>query len=430
MFVWMFLTVFSPDRLSIDLSDLFNHDSLVVITMMVFVMTGEDGRRRINTPLDALLDFLDLFSTLNWEVQGVTAIGLELKISLISATSAAATTTTTSNTNTTAFNYYNVGSAAAAAAGIDRRFPGDVMSSSEGDSNSGKMSSRNPIKEEVRRIMNHYRRIYTSHILSEESAYEGSGESGVGGGGVASEADNSDGEAPQYYNTRPLQQQQPFLYKDRLVMVMDPFDEGRNICGAGASIFNRKSSALQLQSVFTQGLQHFTNLGTPASQYDLMMSSFPMSFSFLLSRQSDSATFDIPGVEDKGITSAYNFICRNQSLPDGGSGSGSGTTGVGSGSSPPQVSDTSPAIRYPMQNTKDIDRVIAHAAQVSCRKVRVNITFIIFKNNRLILSTFTFLLIRPGDGRFGYQHGPTGTTPIWPHANRRDREEDSGNDSE
>eukprot|EP01035_Chromulina_nebulosa_P041637 gene41637-56350_t len=93
------------------LSDLFNHDSLVVITMLVFVMSGEDGRRRINTPLDALLDFLDTFSTLNWEVQGVTATGLELKISLISSASTASSSSSTTIATNTAFNYYNVGSA-------------------------------------------------------------------------------------------------------------------------------------------------------------------------------------------------------------------------------------------------------------------------------------------------------------------------------
>ena len=339
-----------------DLSDLFNHDSLVVITMMIFVMSGEDGRRRINNPLDALFDFLSFFSTINWEVQGVTAIGLELKIGLISSMPS-----TASSTAANSANYYNAGSGGA---GMDRRSAGAPISSSEGEFSSISMPSRNLVKEEVRRIMRHYRRIYTQHFLSEESAYDGGGE--VGSGDVSSEADNNDSDAPQYFNCRPLQQQQPYLYKERLVMVMDPFDEGRNICGAGASIFNRKSSAFQLQAIFAQGLQHLKNIGNPVSQFDLMMTAFPISFSYLLSRQTDSAGVDYTGVDDKGIASVYNYICRNQSLFDG----SRSASGGSSGSSSPQLSDTSPAMRYPMQNTNDIDRVISHAARVSCRKVQ------------------------------------------------------------
>lgn len=72
-----------------DLSELFRHDVLVVITMMIFAAgrnssyyvllkeTAEtEAQREIDHPLTALICFLEIFSEIDWTASHVTALGV------------------------------------------------------------------------------------------------------------------------------------------------------------------------------------------------------------------------------------------------------------------------------------------------------------------------------------------------------------------
>ena len=57
---------------TVDLSELFQHDSLAVMTMMTFAVSTTE----IDNPLTALCCFLDTFSKMNWATSLVTATGI------------------------------------------------------------------------------------------------------------------------------------------------------------------------------------------------------------------------------------------------------------------------------------------------------------------------------------------------------------------
>lgn len=57
------------------LSKLLRHDSLVVITMMIFIQHYND----IHDPVGALLRFLEILSGMNWATSQITAMGIRLK---------------------------------------------------------------------------------------------------------------------------------------------------------------------------------------------------------------------------------------------------------------------------------------------------------------------------------------------------------------
>lgn len=59
----------------IDLSELFQHNALVVMTMMIFA----DSMAEIDHPLTALNVFLDTFAKMNWATSQVTATGITPK---------------------------------------------------------------------------------------------------------------------------------------------------------------------------------------------------------------------------------------------------------------------------------------------------------------------------------------------------------------
>ena len=57
------------------LSKLLRHDSLVVITMMIFIQHYND----IHDPVGALFRFLEILSGMNWATSQITPMGIRLK---------------------------------------------------------------------------------------------------------------------------------------------------------------------------------------------------------------------------------------------------------------------------------------------------------------------------------------------------------------
>ena len=62
-------------RVKTVLSTLMRHDSLVVITMMIFIQHYSD----IHDPVSVLLRFLEIFSVMDWDKSLITVLGIRLK---------------------------------------------------------------------------------------------------------------------------------------------------------------------------------------------------------------------------------------------------------------------------------------------------------------------------------------------------------------
>lgn len=61
----------------VDLSELFGHDSLVVMTMMLFATRDLSKGMEIDNPVAALTCFLEIFSEMEWNSYHVTATSIE-----------------------------------------------------------------------------------------------------------------------------------------------------------------------------------------------------------------------------------------------------------------------------------------------------------------------------------------------------------------
>lgn len=325
-----------------DLSTLFRHDALVVMTMMIFATAGDFDSQSIENPLMTLIRFLEIFASMDWSNSMVSPIEIEPKESL---------------REDVEFSGYLKNNDLL---GLGLR-PGEGAG---GGSMSAQLRSntRNPIKEELTRMLDHYRRFYSGNfVLTESDRQLASGipDDTEESGGLTGSSTGPEGE---YFFSNVSEQKRKPPRRGVVVMVKDPLVEGRNLCGSCPSVFNRRDVSDQLKAVFSKGLKELTDIINPLlgeessdrmfdgpafdeDSYRIIQKMFPICYSIICSKVSSERKMESPSTESS-VTSAYTTVVRNLAHASSSSSSSSGH-----------------------QRISDFDRMISFAADVSSKKV-------------------------------------------------------------
>jgi hypothetical protein len=205
-------------------------------------------------------------------------------------------------------------------------------------------SGKNTLKEELERIIDTYRGFYVENFVMEEMEHlpqqqqhqqHLSGREQMFGRSSDFDIDmqresystTTDAFTSQHSLAHSHQNVQSSTISGCVVIVLDPFVGGRNLCGSCPAIFKRKYVSNQLREVFAKGLNELAHVVDPllkatedlnraveekdllSVQMDLLNTVFPMSYAAVRARSADTQEADMPA---SGITS--NFCTLLQSL--------------------------------------------------------------------------------------------------------------------
>ena len=338
----------------IDLSELFRHDVLVVITMMIFA-TGRkssyyvllqeaaeaDAQKEIDHPLTALICFLEIFSEIDWTASRVSATGVLPS----SATS-----------GSRPFDF------APSQQGL-----GDGSSGGIGGVSGGAGS----ILAQLEFILDDHRRFFADNFEAAEPSMQQEDMNGEFWDSYILPAPqprlghrNAPVAPPKAKLARPVE-------GELAIFVVDPFSRGRNLCSSCPSSFRREGVLQHLQTVFYRGLMELSALvdtplkspegaaaaavaaqdllGAPEkkllrNERDILSTVFPWTYSLLRSRREE-----LPSCCN--LASSFRAVCFNApSLSSGGA----------------HPSDISARFREAMLN---VENMISLALQISSKKV-------------------------------------------------------------
>ena len=350
----------------IDLSELFRHDVLVVITMMIFA-TGRnssyyvllqeaaeaEAHREIDHPLTALICFLEIFSEIDWTASRVSATGVLPSLAA---------------SGSRPFDF------APAQQGL-----GDGSIGGGGSGGSG-----GSILAQLEFILDDHRRFFVDNFEAAEPSVQQEDMNGEFWDSYILPAPqprqghrNAPASAPKAKLSRPVE-------GELAIAVMDPFSRGRNLCSSCPSSFRREGVLQHLQTVFYRGLLELSAvvdtplkgaegaaataaaagagagagaaqdlLGAPEkkllrNERDILSTVFPWTYSLLRSRREETP----PAGAASNLAAVFRAVCFN--APSLGSGAG-------------HPSDGPARFREAMLN---VESMISQALQISSKKVR------------------------------------------------------------
>ena len=395
----------------IDLSELFRHDVLVVITMMIFA-TGRnssyyvllqeaaeaEAHREIDHPLTALICFLEIFSEIDWTASRVSATGVLPSL----------------------------------AASGSRPFDFAPAQQGLGDGSTG--GGGGSILAQLEFILDDHRRFYADNFEAAEPSMQQEDMNGEFWDSYILPAPqprqghrNAPVSAPKAKLSRPVE-------GELAIAVMDPFSRGRNLCSSCPSSFRREGVLQHLQTVFYRGLLELSAvvdtplkgaegaaaaaaagagaaqdlLGAPEkkllrNERDILSTVFPWTYSLLRSRREETP----PAGAASNLAAVFRAVCFN--APSLGSGAG-------------HPSDGPARFREAMLN---VESVISRALQISSKKVRF---LCLISSSVLALTIAWYVLVDDG----GLHHQPSGADHSSPghHPDRRDWQADAADHSE
>ena len=305
-----------------DLSSLFRHDALVVMTIMVFCKS-----KSIDNPLNALLRFLEIFSLMDWNSSAVSCLGI---------------------------------------------CPKKIVTKEDGTHGIllGKPSPENStraINQEIERIIEHYQRFYNlNFVLTDRDLQKQDGISGIpvdAASAVGPEGEHVFLNFPDQMKKRPQK-------RGAVVIVMDPVLEGHNLCGSCPSVFHRSDVSNQLKTVFSKGLKKLTDIILNAEQnhrafnsplsdddyFHIIKTMFPLTYSVIEAKRSPAIRSDSNKLLREGGSIAATYMAITRNLPPPAS--------IG-------LSDSKGAPQHYYRDgdsTQDVDRMISIAAEVTSKK--------------------------------------------------------------
>ena len=339
-----------------DLSELFRHDVLVVITMMIFatglkssyyVLLQEaaeaEAQREIDHPLTALICFLEIFSEIDWTASRVSATGVLPS------------------------------SATPGSRPFD--FAPSQQGLGDGGGIAGGGAGAGSILAQLEFILDDHRRFFADNFEAAEPSMPQEDMNGEFWDSYILPAPqprqghrNAPIPPPKAKQSRPVE-------GELAITVMDPFSRGRNLCSSCPSSFRREGVLQHLQTVFYRGLLELSAvvdpplkgtegaaaaavvaqdlLGAPEkkmlrNERDILSTVFPWTYSLLRSRKEEKS----PLGACSNLASSFRAVCFNApSLSSGGLHS----------------SDISARFREAMLN---VESVISRALHISSKKVR------------------------------------------------------------
>jgi len=352
-----------------DLSELFRHDSIVVITMMIFATRSLHQQPEIDNPFAALIYFLEIFSTLNWNICHVTATSIVPNNKSREAVSR----------NSLPRKQHRPADLYDASAYVS-----DILQRDEVTSK----GERKTAKEELEGLFESYGQFFVANF-NVGDVEQGFGESECMENNNIIREDMNSGVDTSSRLRRHTQTMDPSKSDDIcVVMVMDPFTEGRNLCGGCSSIFRKKHTSDQLRDVFSRGLQELSAImdpllkqdqdtcRSPASndilsklekdittkiERDLMQTVFHISNTMRLARIAESNADELSGKQGNYISMLYNAFLRNVPPPE------NSNLSVQSDWQPPEA-DLNSQEQF-MKKLFDIERILFRSVQVASKKV-------------------------------------------------------------
>lgn len=352
-----------------DLSELFRHDSIVVITMMIFSTRSLHQQPEIDNPFAALIYFLEIFSTLNWNACHVTATS-------IVPSNKSRDTVSRNTISRKQHRQADLYDASAYVTDILQR--DDITSKGE----------RKSAKEELEGLFESYGQFFVTNFNAGD-VEQGFGEFECMESCNINREDMNSNIDPSSRMRRHSQSMEPSKSDDScVVVVMDPFTEGRNLCGGCSSIFRKKHTSDQLRDVFSRGLRELSAIMdpllkqdqesslSPAStdifsklekditlkiERDLMQTVFHISNTMRLARIAESNADEMSGKQGNYITTLYNAFLRNVLPPENGNPSAQSDW-------QPSEGDLNSQEQF-MKKLFDIERILFRSVQVASKKV-------------------------------------------------------------
>lgn len=268
-------------RYGIVLSKLLRHDSLVVITMMIFIQHYND----IHDPVGALLRFLEILSGMDWATCQITAMGIRLKSDETVADEMVSSLTllrSIQNNNSKFFFYYY------------------CQNSEDGRENASLVN-----------ILLRYRRILAETAMCEQTSEPRD---------LSNDAADEDSVRPREKGTSPKASTE-----EDIVVVMHPFCSGRNLCSRSPYFFRSKTIAEQLRTLFNKGLQELSSLlsalsdretkvGLDSDAWDPLESVFPWTCALLRSRR--DTIYEPISLNVDRVAATFHSVCLNTSFAD------------------------------------------------------------------------------------------------------------------
>ena len=176
-------------------------------------------------------------------------------------------------------------------------------------------------------------------------------------------SDGSDGEA-----SLPNAKEEPskLIAEDDIIVVVDPFSSGRNLCSRSPYFFRSKRISEQLRALFNKGLRElssFVHMSSTTeaecgesehSSVDFNEAIFPWTSALLRSRR--DTIYEHAAPSEDAAAAAYHFICMNSSFAYN--------------YKMPAAAAAAAVTEGFTEATKNMEKMITFATQILSRKVR------------------------------------------------------------